>query len=243
MMRQHPYDKLLQRKRKWSPVKTTAGKLREGSEATIRRALAVRHMELPVGEFIREGLEKEVPSLARQLLESNVQDEIKHDLALGYIVDAYGIREDAKEELEAKRLRDAWVNHPDHTITKALVAERAIFFVLLPFFRFNGCAAMRTVSADISRDEQIHVGANTLVCHELGLSASPSLDKLRKATINWVLEPLGINTSDKYLDKNFWLDASDRLMYEGKAPSFSETQRARMPAFFEHSNVNLPKYA
>ena len=123
------------------------------------------------------------------------------------------------------------------------MAERAIFFVLLPFFRFNGDAALRTVSADISRDEQIHVGSNTLVCAELGLSASPSLDKLRKATINWVLEPLGINTTDKYLDKNFWLDASDRLMYEGKAPSFSETQRARMPAFFEHSNVNLPKYA
>jgi len=32
-------------------------------------------------------------------------------------------------------------------------------------------------------------------------------------------------------------------MYEGKAPEFSDTQRARMPAFFEHSNVNLPSYA
>ena len=102
---------------------------------------------------------------------------------------------------------------------------------------------MRTVSADISRDEQIHVGTNTLVCTELGLSSSPSLDKLRKATINWILQPLGINTTDKYLDKNFWLDASDRLMYEGKAPSFSDTKAARMPAFFEHNNVNLPQYA
>ena len=242
-MRKHPYQKLLERKRTWTPVKPTKGEVKEGAYETIKRALAVRHMELPVGEFIREGLEKEVPPLARQLLESNVQDEIKHDLALGYIVDAYGIKEDAKEELEAKRLRDAWISHPDHTITKALVAERAIFFVLLPFFRFNGCAALRTVSADISRDEQIHVGSNSLVCAELGLSASPSLDKLRKATINWILQPLGTNTYDKYLDKKFWLDASDRLMYEGKAPEFSETKRARMPAFFEHANTNLPKYS
>jgi len=45
------------------------------------------------------------------------------------------------------------------------------------------------------------------------------------------------------LDKNFWLDASDRLMYEGKAPQLSETRSARMPAFFEHSNVNLPQYS
>ena len=56
-----------------------------------------------------------------------------------------------------RRLKTAWEAHPDHTITKAMVAERAIFFVLLPFFRFNGDAGMRTVSADISRDEQIHV--------------------------------------------------------------------------------------
>jgi len=240
-MRKHPYDKLLDRKRKWSPVKPTAGKLKEGAEETILRALSIRHMELPVGSFISEALEKNIPDNARKLLESNVEDEERHDLALGYIADVHNVTD--KDEKEGKLLRDAWIKHPDHTILKALVAERAIFFVLLPFFRFNGDAAIRTVSADISRDEQIHVGSNTLVCAELGVSASNSLDKLRKATINWVMEPLGINTTDKYLDKNFWLDASDRLMYEGKAPEFSDTKRARMPAFFEHANTNLPKYA
>ena len=240
-MRKHPYDKLLDRKRKWSPVKPTAGKLKEGAEETILRALSIRHMELPVGAFINEGLEKSVPDNARKLLESNVEDEERHDLALGYIADVHNVND--KDEKEGKLLRDAWIAHPDHTSTKALVAERAIFFVLLPFFRFSGDPALRTVSADISRDEQIHVGSNSLVCAELGLSASPSLDKLRKATISWVMQPLGKNTYDRYLDKKFWLDASDRLMYEGKAPEFSETQRARMPAFFEHSNVNLPKYA
>jgi len=240
-MRKHPYDKLLDRKRKWSPVKPTAGKLKEGAEETILRALSIRHMELPVGSFINEALEKGVPDNARKLLKSNVEDEERHDLALGYIANAHNVTD--KDEKEGKLLRDAWIKHPDHTILKALVAERAVFFVLLPFFRFNGDAAIRTVSADISRDEQIHVGSNTLVCAELGVSASNSLDKLRKATINWVMEPLGINTTDKYLDKNFWLDASDRLMYEGKAPEFSDTKRARMPAFFEHANTNLPKYA
>ena len=236
-----PYDKLFERKRKWSPVQTTAGKLRPGSEEAIYRALAVRHMELPVGTFISEGLEKTVPESARKLLESNVKDEENHDLALGYIANALGV--DEKAEKEALRLRDAWMSHPDHTIVKALVAERAIFFVLLPFNRFNGDAGLRTVSADISRDEQIHVATNSLVCHELGLSPSQSLDKLRKATINWIMEPLGRNTQDKYLDRKFWTDSSDRLMYEGKAPELSDTRNARMPAFFEHANTNLPKYA
>jgi len=240
-MRKTPYEKLIERRRTWTPVQTTAGQLKDGSEDAIRRALALRHMELPVGEFIKEALEKEVPEHARELLELNVKDEIKHDLALGYIANSIGV--DPTAESEALKLRSAWESHPDHTITKALVAERAIFFVLLPFFRFNGDAGLRTVSADISRDEQIHVASNSLVCRELGLLPSPSLDKLRKATINWVLQPLGINTYDRYLDKKFWLDASDRLMYEGKAPEFSETKAARVPAFFEHSNANLPQYA
>ena len=240
-MRKHPYDTLLERKRKWTPVQGTAGTMREGSEETLKRALAIRHMELPVGAFITEGLEKGVPDNARKLLESNVKDEEKHDLALGYIVNSVGA--DPKSEAEALRLRSAWEQHPDHTITKALVAERAIFFVLLPYFRFNGDAATRTVSADISRDEQVHVATNTIVCRELGLSPSQSLDKLRKATINWVMEPLGINTTCKYLDKKFWLDVSDSLMYQGKAPELISTKTARMPAFFEHSNVNLPQYA
>ena len=236
------YEKLLNRKRTWTPVKTTGGKLKEGAEETIYRALAIRHMELPVGDFIAESLKKEVPESARKLLESNVQDEVKHDLALGYITDAIGV--DEKAEKEAFLLRDAWESHPDHMITKALVIERAIFFVLLPFFRFNGDAGLRTVSADISRDEQIHVATNSLVCADMGLRSSSSLDKLRKATINWIMEPLGKNTyGDKYLSKKFWLDTSDRLMYEGKAPELSATRSARMPAFFEHSNVNLPQYS
>ena len=237
----NPYEKLMARKRKWTPVQTTAGLCREGAEETILRALALRHMELPVGDFITDALEKNVPLPARELLQSNVRDEENHDLALGYIANAYGV--DPKAEAEAFRLRDAWTSHPDHTIIKAMVAERAIFFVLLPFFRFNGDAGMRTVSADISRDEQVHVATNSLVCAELGLTISPSLDKLRKATINWVMEPLGRNTDDRYLDKKFWLDSSDNLMYNGKAAELSATKAARMPAFFEHSNVNLPQYA
>ncbi len=240
-MKTTPYDKLFARKRKWSPVQTTAGKLREGSEAAIYRALAIRHMELPVGTFIKEGLEKTIPERARELLIDNVKDEERHDLALGYIANAIGT--DEKAEKEALKLRDAWIAHPDHTITKALVAERAIFFVLLPFNRFNGDSGLRTVSADISRDEQIHVATNSLVCDELGLLPSNSLDRLRKATINWIMEPLGRNTQDKYLDRKFWTDSSDRLMYEGKAPELSATKNARMPAFFEHANTNLPKYA
>ena len=236
----NPYEKLMARKRKWTPVKPIAGTCKEGAEEAIHRALALRHMELPVGDFITDALSTDVPKVSREILLHNVRDEENHDLALGYIADAYGV--DEKAEQEAMALRKAWVSHPDHTVLKAMVAERAIFFVLLPFFRFNGDAAMRTTSAVVGRDEQIHVACNSLVCRELGLDISPSLDKLRKATINWVMQPLG-KSELKYLDKKFWLDSSDNLMYQGKAPEFSATKAARVPSFFEHSNVNLPSYA
>ena len=133
-----------------------------------------------------------------------------------YIANAYGV--DPKAEKEALALREAWTAHPDHTILKAMVAERAIFFVLLPFLRANGDGGMRTVSADYHETNRVHVAANSIVCKELGLEASPSLDKLRKATINWVMQPLGRNTTSKYLDKKFWLDSSDQLDVSGKSP-------------------------
>ena len=237
----NPYEKLLSRKRKWTPVQTTAGTCKEGAEEAIYRALALRHMELPVGDFITDALEKNVPDSAKALLISNVRDEENHDLALGYIANAYGV--DPKAEKEALALQKAWIEHPDHTIVKAMVAERAIFFVLLPFFRANGDAGMRTVSADISRDEQVHVACNSLLVKELNLEISPSLDKLRKATINWVMQPLKHKDPVRKLDKKFWLDSSDNLMYQGKAPELSFTKAARMPAFFEHSNNDLPQYA
>ena len=103
-MRKDPYQKLLDRKRKWSPVQTTAGKLREGSEETILRALAIRHMELPVGDWIKEALKREVPPYARELLASNVEDEENHDLALGYIANAHNVDPESTVEKEAIKL-------------------------------------------------------------------------------------------------------------------------------------------
>ena len=94
----NPYQKLLNRKRKWTPVQTTAGTCKEGAEQAIYRALALRHMELPVGDFINDALASEVPRNARDVLYSNVKDEENHDVALGYIANAYGVDEQAEAE-------------------------------------------------------------------------------------------------------------------------------------------------
>jgi len=240
-MSQSPYAQVVSRKRKWTPVAVQKGKLVDGSEDAIYRALALRHLELPVSEFLKQGLEKELPKTAGvvEALKSNILDEERHDQALEYVAAAHGT--ESKAEAEGRHILRAWMDAPEHPILKAAILERSVFFVLLPFYRFNGDIGIRTTAADISRDEQTHVAIHSMVCSELGLKSTPSLNRLRRATVGWVVESLG-RSENKYLDKDFWLSQSDSLYERGKAPGLSDTQRARMPAFFEAANTDLPQY-
>ena len=236
-----PYDQVVSRKRKWTPVAVQQGKLVDGAEDAIYRALGLRHLELPVREFLQQGLEKELPNTpgVREALMSNQLDEERHDQALNYVVAAHGSNE--KFESEAKHILKAWMDAPEHPILKAAILERSVFFVILPFFRFTGDVGIRTTAADISRDEQTHVAIHSMVCSELGLKSTSSLNRLRRATVGWVVDGLG-KSENRYLDKDFWLAQSDSLYEKGKAPGLKDTQRARMPAFFEASNNDLPQY-
>ncbi len=236
-----PYDQVIARKRKWTPVAVQAGKLVEGAEEAIRRALCLRHLELPVREFLQQGLEKDLPKTpgVREALLSNQLDEERHDQALNYVVAAHGTN--PKAEAESQHILKAWLEAPEHPILKAAILERSVFFVILPFFRFNGDIGIRTTAADISRDEQTHVAVHSMVCSELGLKSTSSLNRLRRATVGWVVDALS-SSENKYLDKDFWLRQSDSLYERGKAPGLSETKRARMPCFFEASNTDLPQY-
>ena len=235
------YTQIVQRKRTWTPVAVTAGEIKAGSEETLYRCLALRTLELPVKEMLSQGLERDLPDDPGVIpaLKSNMADEDKHDLALNYIVDAHGVNADA--EREAQAIRDAWLQDPSHPILKTAILERSVFFVLLPFFRFCGDVGIRTVASDISRDEQTHTAVHAMVAHDLNEKTTPALNKLRRATVGWAMDKLG-HSPDKYLNKDFWLRQSDSLYFQGKAPGLVDTQRARMPAFFETSNVNLPKY-
>ena len=236
-----PYLQVVSRKRKWTPVAVQKGNLVPGSEDAFFRALALRSLELPVADFLRQGLEKELPKTAGvvEALESNILDEERHDQAFRYVVAAHG--SDPKAEAEGSHILRTWLEAPEHPILKAAILERSVFFVLLPFYRFNGDIGIRTTAADISRDEQTHVAIHSMVCSELGLRSSPGLNRLRRATVGWMMDGLS-SSSNKYLNKDFWMSQSDSLYERGKAPGLSDTQRARMPAFFEASNTDLPQY-
>jgi hypothetical protein len=238
-----PYIHLHERKRTWTPVQVSAGTLLDGGEEVVQRALALRCLEIPVGDFISEAMKGDLPDIegCRELLLSNVTDEENHDIALNYAAKAHKIP--SRFEAEAERIKNAWLELDRHPVLKAVVLERSVFFVLLPIFRFLGDTGLRTTSADISRDEQTHVAANTLVCEELGLKSDKELNKLRRATVAWVLQSLKGEDTHKHLSSNFWMASSDSLYTRGKAEGLMATRASRMPAFFETNNVNLPQYA
>ena len=243
MKAETPYIHLHDRKRTWTPVQVSAGQLLTGGEEVIQRALALRCLEIPVGDFISEAMKGDLPDVkgCKELLLSNVVDEENHDIALNYAAEAHKIP--LRFEKEAERIKNAWLELDRHPVLKAVVLERSVFFVLLPIFRFLGDTGLRTTSADISRDEQTHVAANTLVCEELGLKSDKELNKLRRATVAWVLQSLKGEGTNKHLTSNFWMASSDSLYTRGKAEGLLSTRASRMPAFFETNNVNLPQYA
>lgn len=243
MKAESPYIHLHQRKRTWTPVQVSAGQLLDGGEEVIQRALALRCLEIPVGDFISDAMKGDLPDAkgCKELLASNVIDEENHDIALNFAAEAHGVS--PQFEKEAAHICKTWLELDRHPVLKAVVLERSVFFVLLPIFRFLGDTGLRTTSADISRDEQTHVAANTLVCEELGLKSDKELNKLRRATVAWVLQSLKGEAPRKHLSSNFWLASSDSLYSRGKAEGLMETRSSRMPAFFETNNVNLPQYA
>jgi len=235
------YFSAVAKKRPWQAMPVTKGQLVTGSEETMMRALAIRHLELPVKEMLLQGLERDLPKSPGlvESIHSNMADEEKHDLALGYVVEAHGA--DEKAEAEAMRIRQAWMDHPAHPIAKVATLERSLFFTILPFFRFNGDKGIRTVASDISRDEICHSFCNTKICEEANEKYGESLNKLRKMTALWIYDKLG-SSSNKYLDKDFWLRQSDSLFYSGKAPELNATRASSVPAFFETNALNLPNY-
>ena len=102
MKAETPYIHLHQRKRTWTPVKVSAGSLLDGGEEVIQRALALRCLEIPVGDFINEAMRGDLPDVrgCKKLLQSNVIDEEKHDIALNFAAEAHDIPASFEKEAE-----------------------------------------------------------------------------------------------------------------------------------------------
>lgn len=237
------YAEVDAKRKQWVPVSpATLDVAEEHAYDLLSRCLSLRVLEIPVKEFILDGLSRVEKSVIGEdgyiSLMRNTEDEERHDIALANCVKVFKQYDESYEQ-GALEIAKAWQAHPDHPILKAAVLENGIFFMILPLLRRFGGASLRTTSVDISADEVGHVILHRHVAQELGQRPSQSLDNLRKATVDWIAR----NFQHVDIDAAKMRKASDNLMYKGIAPELDFTKTFQVPAFFERGNDTLPYYS
>jgi hypothetical protein len=138
----NPYEKLLWRESEnGHQYRQLPVLCKEGAEETVHRALALRHMELPVGDFIRDALAKMFQNFGTGVTPIQRHRRRKPRPGFGYIANAYGV--DQQAEKEALGYREAWIAHPDHTITKQWLPS-----VQFSSFFYHSSALMVTLECE-----------------------------------------------------------------------------------------------
>lgn len=236
------YAQVEKKRKNWTPVAPT--QMEEcvpGAADTLSRCFSLRFLEIPVKEFILDALSRKDSHIlgeeGRASLLRNTLDEEKHDTALNNCVKVFADY-NASYENEAMQLLKAWNEAVDHPLVKTAVLENGIFFVILPIYRQFGGSSLRTTAVDISADEVNHVQLHRYASKVMGYKPSRSLDNLRKATVDWLIDKFEVEGYDKERFRR----ASDSLMYKGVTDELDFTRSYMVPAFFEKRNDQLPYY-
>lgn len=242
---------LYKQKSHWDLMEPEEGEVRPGAESTIAKCLALRLLELPVGEFVEKASEKELPigDIGKELLRSNIEDEVKHDITLQRIVDCHPKLGVDTYETEVNEFLQEFLSLDDHPISTARVIEISIFFIALPLLRFFGNTATLQGQKEITKDERIHTAANYAICNSLGIKYSKKADRLRREVVAWLVEdvesivpsPNRPNTHNM-VSFDYWLRQSTNLLTTGRAEELSATKRIPVPAFFELARPGQDSY-
>lgn len=235
---------LPEKRKSWAPSSPTPNSGTALAPKTIQRGLLLRALEIPVQQFILDGIERSdmnklgegaLPALLR-----NTEDEDKHDLALSRCAAAQ-IAPKATDNLQddARDIVAAWVNLDLHPFTKAAVLENGVFFVLLPLFNQYGFQALREASQWISQDERVHVQTHRAAAQLLKARPNKEINDLRVYTVEWLLKDLAEEVSAEIYQK--YRNSSDSLMHRGLS-ALDQTQFASYQGFFETNRAHFAKY-
>ena len=141
------YSKIVSRKRSWTPVAVDKGQVKEGSEDTLKRCLALRCLELPVKEMLQQGLERDLPDDPGVIpaLLSNMKMKTSMIVLCSSLLMSTALTSELNgRPKESARLGSA---------IRAIRSSRRQFLNVryssssCPFFRFNGDMGIRTVAA------------------------------------------------------------------------------------------------
>lgn len=202
-------------------------------------------LELPVGEFIRDGMKGELPienhdgiDYVKKLLLTNSADEGRHYSGMMIAAEVYPISEDVM--IKCTALKDAWVDLPGHPILKAGSLEAGIFLVNLAILRLVGSPSLATLGRGISSDERRHVITNRHAVNDLGMNPwepGKAIKDLMIDSFNYLLEDFTPTDSEDILgielSKDFFIQSGMDLLTLGSAPVLDSLVRTvdYSPAF------------
>lgn len=186
-------------------------------------------LELPVGEFVRDGMKGELPEeihdgvdYVKKLLLTNSADEGRHYTGMLNAAKAYPVSDSIMQECES--LRDAWVDLKEHPIMVAGSLESGIFLVNLAILRLLGSPDLATLGRGISSDERRHVITNRNAVKDLGMNPwepGKAILDLMVDSFNFMLKDFTPEDSEEILgvelSKDFFIKSGMDLITTGNA--------------------------
>lgn len=209
-----------------------------GVPETISKIIALGlKLELEVGQWVAEVTKSElnISDVAKELLLSNVGDEVVHYKAFSYAAEDYMLD---KHLLEADAIFKEWNTDDIHPIHKACYSERGVFLVSLAVMRIFGGESLSMLAGNVSRDEFRHVATNSGVLADIGHDFHEvyPINRLVDDTLDWMLSDLTVNG----LDKDFFIEQSHELISNGYAPELDDlTNMGEDISSFESPNYLL----
>jgi hypothetical protein len=235
--------KLNAKRRSWEPNNPAPMSETAIAPITISRCLSLTPLEPAVAAFLKEGLSRsEAAFLSPELvatLERNIEDEVRHELALNRATAALKVKLDFTAQ--AAEFIAAWEALPDNPVTKTAVLECGVFFVILPLYQQFGSPSLKITSASISGDERLHVNSHRYAAQQLKAPPSKQLNALRRDTVAWLAQDLWLEMGGNWTTDRM-VNNSDSLMSRGVS-DLVETQTVNVNAPYEINNRNLEQYA
>lgn len=238
------YHGLLKSKSDWVPGDSSLSETEKqtykndetGKLATIQKCVALAlNLEVPVGEYVLDALDKGVPNDAKYILHSNAIDEVTHYKAFQNAATSYSVPQSLIDE--ATLISSNIPN--EHPIFLAGYIELSMFLPILAILRNYGGSGLRLTTADVSRDESRHVNTNWHLITNMGLDKeTKALRKFRYSVLDWLLSDL----KDTSKSVDFWVSQSEQLYRSKKADGLSFTKAQIRRSFFELPNTVLSAY-
>jgi hypothetical protein len=218
----------------WKPRKAVSP-LTGSMHPIIIRAVGLRGLEIPVGEWTAKFCEDLGDPEVAAILSGHIQDEENHDTQLEYLAEYLGAK---IVPPEADELVDRWLTMECHPLLKKMVLEAGVFFPILGMMGVYAKSDLlvQSVRQWISSDESAHVASSRLIIDHLRKNGETIVVPLRllplvRDTISYICQGT---------DEERWQKASYAGVSTGKIEGGERMTTVAVPEHFtQETNLEI----